>query len=146
MKTLILILITSLLLSSCDKDKGEVICSNAEFIFVNQTGKDIFNPETLNHLNITSFEAFANDSISRLNFTDTADGVNVFYVWLYGEIEKVGTTYLKFGNITVDTILAKFEEKGNSLFISELYYNGVLIEKNESWGECGNQIHKITIK
>lgn len=146
MKTFILSIIIILLIPSCDKEKGEAVCSKAEFIFINQAGQDIFNPETPNFLNVTSFEAFAKDSISRLNFTDIADGMNVFDVWLYGEIEKVGTTYLKFGNINIDTVLAKFKENGNSLFISELYYNDSLIEKNEIWGECGTQVHKITIK
>jgi len=53
MKSLISILIVTLALSSCDKDNGVAICTNADFIFVNETGEDIFNPEALKHLNVT---------------------------------------------------------------------------------------------
>jgi hypothetical protein len=97
-------------------------------------------------LEISDLKAYAMDSFSRLNFTDTINGMNIFNIWVYGEIEKEGSTYLKLGNITIDTIFVKYREVGNSIFISELYYNGKLIEGNESVGECGGaKVHEITV-
>lgn len=146
MKKLILLPIFLLALIGCDKETGEVICSSAEFIFVNQAGDDIFNPNTTDHLEISDFELFTPDSVIELNFyTDTINGINHFQIGINGRAEKEGVTYLKFGNITTDTIFSKFKEKGNSLFISELYYNGKLIEKNDGVTECGTKVHEITV-
>jgi hypothetical protein len=145
MKTIITISLAFLTFFGCDKEKGEVVCSSAEFIFVNQNGDDIFNPNTSNYLELSEFAAYTKDSINTLNFTDTLNGMNVFDIWLHGEIEKEGITYFKFGNITIDTVYAKLKERGNSIFISELYYNDSLIEKNKSVGECGDT-HMIIIK
>lgn len=145
MRFLFVFVLALLLFSSCDEE-SEYICADSEFIFVNLNGDDIFNENTPNHLRLSQFEVFTKDNVGRLNFTGISGGTNIFNLWLYGEIEKEGYTYLKFGELNIDTIYAKFEEIGNSLFISELYYNGELIEENIGPTQCGTHTHTISIK
>ena len=139
----ILILVFIALLFSCEKESTHV-CKGAEFIFVDQNGNDIFSKNTPNHLELSDFRAYSKDSINRLNFTDTLNGMNVFDIWIYAMLEnKNNYTFLKFGNLTIDTLFAKLTKDGNSFYISELYYNDSLIEKNSS---CAQIVHTITIK
>ncbi len=139
----ILILVFITLLFSCEKESTHV-WKGAEFIFINQNGNDIFSKNTSNHLELSDFKAYAKDSSSRLNFIDTLNGMNVFDIWLYENLEnKNGYTFLKLGNITTDTLFAKFTKGNNSYFISELYYNDSLIENNIY---AASIMHTITIK
>lgn len=146
MKTLIFILAT-LIIIGCNKDKNEAVCATAELIFINESGEDIFNSSTQNNLSISEFEVYAEDSLNRLNFVEQTNSGNIFDIWVYGEKGlEGGNTYLKLGNLTVDTIYAKFKEKGNSIFISELYYNGILLDNNSNVTECSDTIFKIRVK
>ena len=127
--------------------KGEDICSLADFIFVNESGADIFNPSTQDHLDISDFKVYAEDSINRLNYIEKTDSGNVVEIWVYGAMNGAGgNTFLKFGNLTTDTIYAEFKEKGNSTFISRLYYNGKLIVNNSGVTECSGTVFRIKVK
>jgi len=158
MKTIITISLSVLTFFGCDKEKGEVVCSDAEFIFVNQNGEDIFSDSTEGHLEISAFCIYTPDNSVTLNYyvyntNDTnyfEPGNNLSYMYEFqigiNGLLGDGITYLKFGDISVDTIYAKYKEKGNSLFISELYYNDSLIENNDGGTQCGTNTHIITVK
>ena len=148
MKTRSLIFVILLLLSGCEKEKAEAVCAHAEFVFVNQAGEDIFNDLTQDHLTLSDFSVTTSDSVVNLNYYRYFDNdTNFFDIGLNG-LAGAGTTYFRFGNLTVDTIFAKFEEQGNSIFIKELYYNGDLIEENKNVSECGGtaKLHVVTVK
>lgn len=145
MKTLVLTCIILFTLYSCNKNKGEVICSTAEFVFVNPSGVDIFNDSVANHLEISDFSVYTPDNAVNLNYyVYFVNNKNQFKVGING-LSGEGITYFKFGNITIDTIYAKYEEKGSSLFIRELHYNGRLIEENDGVTDCGTQVHEIIV-
>jgi len=57
-----------------------------------------------------------------------------------------GSTYLVFDTINIDTIFTKFARQGNSLYASEIYYNGVLTESNINVTQCGSQHHEIIVR
>lgn len=142
---MIIIILSILSFVSCEKDKNTATCTGASFIFLNENGEDIFNKNTLNHIDTSDFEAYTPEGRQMEFRTDTLYGINHFDIWINGEMDLEGTTYLKFGELTIDTIYAKFEEKGNSLFIRELYYNGILLEKNEGVTQCLTKVHEITV-
>jgi hypothetical protein len=143
----LLLLMTLLINLRCHKDKETAKCIDAAFVFVNQSGEDIYNPSTLNHLDSTDIKAYAEDSINRVyDFGRDDDGNKAYKIFLYGENSFEGDTYVKLGNITIDTIHAVFEKRENSIFISQLFYNSSLIESNLNVSECyALEIHKITV-
>jgi len=140
----ILICFSLLIFIGCEK-KGENICSSTSFIFVNQAGEDIFNPSTPSHIDISDFDIITPDDKIKMNFYNYfVNDTNLIEIGING-LSGEGYTYLKFGNLNIDTIYAKYKESGNSLFINELYYNGNLIEINEFPTQCGTKGHKITV-
>ncbi len=75
------------------------------------------------------------------------EGINYFDIEINGSPSQDGITYLELGSITTDTIYARYQKKGSSIFISELYYNNVLLERNHGWGGCdANNPKKIVVK
>jgi hypothetical protein len=132
---------------ACGKDKNEDICAGANFIFVNESGEDILSSLTQNHLDISEFKVIAEDSTNRLTFIEQTNDGNVVGIGVYGfKGMEGGNTFLKFGNITTDTIYAEFMEKGSSAFISHLYYNGKLIDNNSNVTECNDTVFVIEVK
>ncbi len=146
MKTIVYILVL-LSICACGKDKNEDICAGANFIFVNDSGEDILSSSSPNHLDISELKVFAEDSTNRLNFIEQTDDGNVVGIGVYGlKGMEGGNTFVKFGNITTDTIYAEFKEKGSSAFISKLYYNGKLIDSNSGVTECNDTVFIIKVK
>jgi len=142
-----LFIILSLFLIGCDKEKEEVICSAAGFLFLNEDGEDLFSKNTLNYLEHSDLVVYTPEGHVFPIYSDTINNKNYFSFGINGA-ENPGvfsTTFLQFGSITVDTITARFIEVENSLFINELFYNGVLIEQNSGVTTCGTQTHEIVI-
>jgi hypothetical protein len=147
MKINIYILFISLFLISCDKEKEEAICSASSFLFLNEKGEDIFNKNTINYIESSELFVFTPEGNRFPVNTFTINDVNYFQFGINGANNPglISTTYLQLGDLTIDTITAKFLEVENSLFINELFYNGVLLEKNSNVTTCGTHTHEIVI-
>lgn len=143
----ILFLIISLFLIGCDKEKEEVICSGSGFLFLNENGEDLFNKNTLNYLESTDLTVFTPEGIQFPVYSYTINNLNYFQFGVNGAKNPglISTTYVQFEDLTIDTIKAKFLQIENSLFINELFYNGVLLEKNINVTSCGTHTHEIVI-
>jgi hypothetical protein len=148
MKKLTILLILPLFVC-CHPENDTFICSGVDIKFLNQSGEDIFDSATSNHLELSDIKVYAADSVDRLNFIGKdADNKHVFNLWVYGEgvSSLEGATFIKLGNITTDTLSAKFSKGNSSIYIKELYYNGILIENNANASECGDlEVHEIQV-
>ncbi len=142
MKHIAILLITIVLaFYSCNKKTETDVCGTKQFIFVDKNGNDIFNKNTDNHLSINDIEIYTPEN-RKLNVIHLIfENKNNFIIELNN-----GTTYIKLGNITIDTVFATYKEEGNSLFISELYYNNILLEKNKHLSECDKNNPKIIVE
>ena len=140
---LMLLVLTAI---SCNK-KHTAVCGMEEFVFLDEEGNDLFNENTPGHLSIDDIHAYTpeGDSLNviHVSYQDT----NHFLVEINGNPSQDGITYLELGSITTDTIYARYQKKGSSIFISELYYNNVLLERNHGWGDCStSEVIKIVVK
>jgi len=79
-------------------------------------------------------------------FPGAVNGFNGIELGLNGAGTLEGSTYLVFDTINIDTIFTKFARQGNSLYASEIYYNGVLTESNINVTQCGSQHHEIIVR
>jgi hypothetical protein len=131
---------------SCNKENNQaIVCGSKTFIFIDDDGNDIFNENTVNHISTDELKAYTPEgrilNIEHLTF----ENENNFIIDLNG-LEGEGITYIELGSITTATIFIRSQEKENTTFISELYYNNILLETNEHEGECSlNNPKRITV-
>ena len=145
MKFSIVLLIMFSIISCNKKHNEEIVCGSKTFIFFDKNGNDLFDKNTMNHLSTDELQAHTPEG-KILNIKHIIyENKNYFDIELNG-LKGEGITFLKLGTITIDTIFVKSKEKGNSIFISELYYNNVLLEINKSENECdSNNPKSITV-
>ncbi len=147
-KLKLLLLLIPLLAISCRLPGCTVVCGMKEFVFLDEEGNDLFNENTPGHLSIDDIRAYTpeGDSLHVIH-PPSPDINNHFLIEINGSPGRDSITYLELGSITTDTIYARYQKKGSSIFISELYYNNVLLERNHSWGDCStNELIKIVVK
>lgn len=148
MKNIYLIFIVAFISVSCQKNNGraENMCKVARFVFLDDSGKSIFDSLSYIHIDTSEFvikNKAGDDQTYYTVFQDT-DSSHYFEIFIYHDLSMISDLYFYFDTITVDTIKAHFKEKGSSTFIEKLYYNGALIEfKNH----CESfTIHDIIVK
>jgi hypothetical protein len=146
MKNILLILSTLaliLLFENCDKNE-EYICGSESFIFLDENGNNIFDPNNESYIDTANFKVFTPElkeypiivsgSNNRLNTYIVNIGIKI-------SIGEEDTTFFQFGDHNVDTIRAVYTEEGH-IHIDEMYYNDSLIESF-----CNtSKVHRITVK
>jgi len=146
-KLKLLFLLMPLLAISCRLPGCTVVCGMKEFVFLDEEGNDLFNENTPGHLSIDDIRAYTPEGDSLAVVHISYQGINYFDIGINGNPSQDGITYLELGSITTDTIYARYQKKGSSIFISELYYNNVLLERNHDWGDCStSEVIKIVVK
>ncbi|OYT17697.1 MAG: hypothetical protein B7C24_01245 [Bacteroidetes bacterium 4572_77] len=135
MKFLINGLFILFIMMSCSKNKSENICSAQTFSFFNEAGNDLFDQNISGHLDVKDLKAFklSGEELNIINgkFDDV-------YQFDIGINQGDFTSIIQIGDITTDTITAKYKEKGNSYYIYQVYYNGKLVITNEEPTNCGD--------
>jgi hypothetical protein len=135
MKKSILIALLLSILMSCEKEKNFNMCQVQVFSFYDASGNDLFDSNIDGHIDTAAFSSY----------NLSGKKINIGY-WKYEGIYQFAigvdavdfTTILHFGDLTKDTLFAEYREKGNSLFIHKLYYNGKLVKTNDHSSQCGN--------
>jgi hypothetical protein len=137
----LLFLLLICLMASCGM-KCEDFCGSARFVFTNEKSQDIFDSTLVNHIDSSEFKMYVKDTLNWIQFEGTSSGKTVLRIGL-----PEGYCYLKFGNITTDTIFTKFREKRCGFFISHIYYNGKELDHFDNMSECGGlNIYEIQVK
>jgi hypothetical protein len=140
MKYIALVLVL-VLFSRCDTENSENVCIGRTFIFNDNEGNDLFNENTINHIPIDELKVYTPEGRS-LNISHFIyENENVFNIELNGATGE-DITLFEIGDITIDTVFVKTKQSGNTLFISELYYNDILLETNTG---CDYHTKRITV-
>ncbi len=144
MKKYVLIIPIIFLFLSCNKDKSTNICAVQTFSFFNESGKDLFDKNTVNHLEPETLKAYNLSGEEVQIIFGEINGIHEFDIYIL-PLEGFATTHI--GELTVDTISYHFKEKGNSQYVNQVYYNGELKMTHDEPTQCGSgSVVKITIK
>lgn len=134
---IIIIIFSMIVLHSCGDSTN--FCNQQYFSFKNKKGDDIFNIDTAGGIKPTDLKLFRNSQEEVEVIVWQEDSTYMFEVFFDMNYD---TTFIKIGDITTDTIITKFAEKGATTYIEKLYYNGVLTDRIST---CDNEVINITV-
>ena len=148
MKNLTLIILTSILIISCNSDDDNednfyALETGIDFLVSNQNGDDLLNPNTFNAYSSENIKIFyLKDGVVEEIYNSNLDlprnfkivapedsGIEKYYmsIFLNNFVSDNAITYVEWNETDTDTIRANFNNGDNYSILSKAWYNEELV-------------------